>query len=293
MGRLEWLGKLTNRLAIGFLLLAACSDIERSMICSASEPKEAHEFIMMVMDPLSAPLACDCVKGYANRQYQRLGDYLQERLSAPVRVVWSESLEEALAKESRQSCDLVIGKDSVVIAQGKEAGLRLRGIASLTDLQGSTKQHGLFVVRSNSESASVLDLEGHQIFFGTENCDEKWLAPKRLLEELEVSIAKSQVFGSCSEAAKALMALPADAKAAAVISSYAQPLLEGCGTIKKGDLRVVGKTDDLRFISAFVNHELPTEQQQAIEAAILSVSDPELLKALESENGFVPYDAKR
>jgi len=39
--------------------------------------------------------------------------------------------------------------------------------------------------------------------------------------------------------------------AATVISSYAQPLLEGCGTIKKGDLRVIGETDPMPFVVAF------------------------------------------
>ncbi len=79
-------------------------------------------------------------------------------------------------------------------------------------------------------------------YLGNEDCDEKWAAPKQLIERLEIEVApESKSFASCSEAAKALLQLPKETLACAVISSYAAPLLEGCGTIKKGDLKIVGQ----------------------------------------------------
>ena len=46
---------------------------------------EPRTFSLIVMDPLAAPLSCPCVKGYAQRDYQRLADYLSKQLACPVR----------------------------------------------------------------------------------------------------------------------------------------------------------------------------------------------------------------
>ena len=257
----------------------------------STEPASSSLLTMVVMDPLAAPLACDCVQGYANRQYQRLAEALEARLDTKVQVHWTESLAKLREKEPDTRFDLVIGKDSVVVAQGKKLGLGFLPIASLTGKDGKTTQHGLFVVRAESSVASLIDLEGATIFFGPEECDEKWSAPRGLLATLDVKTASdSKVYGACSEAAKALMALPDDAMAAAVISSYAAPLLEGCGTINKGDLRIVGQTGDLPFVTAFVDQTLPQSRRDEIKQALITLRDKELLTVLESAKGFKVYD---
>ena len=82
-------------------------------------------------------------------------------------------------------------------------------------------------------------------------------------------------------------------RAAAVISSYAQPLLEGCGSINKGDLRVIGQTDPVPFVTAFVREDLPRTVRAAIEAALLSTgSVPNLLRQLQTHKGFVHASAE-
>jgi ABC-type phosphate/phosphonate transport system substrate-binding protein len=79
-----------------------------------------------------------------------------------------------------------------------------------------------------------------------------------------------------------------DEKAATVISSYAAPLLEGCGTVKKGELRVVGETDPVPFIGAFADDKLSAADRDAIKAALLETGQSEALRtALESKKGFV------
>ena len=78
---------------------------------SVGIPLDAAEkpgLTMVVMDPLAGPLACDCVQGYAQRKYEHLGTYLQEKLSRPVKVVWSESLPAAIKEHGE--AHLVIGK---------------------------------------------------------------------------------------------------------------------------------------------------------------------------------------
>ena len=84
-------------------------------------------------------------------------------------------------------------------------------------------------------------------------------------------------------------------RTATVISSYAQPLLEGCGTIKKGDLRVVGETAPVPFIVAFVNDSLSLTEKESVRKVLFAVGkDRDLCTALETKDGFVtPPGAKK
>ena len=110
-----------------------------------------------------------------------------------------------------------------------------------------------------------------------------------LLKENGIELpTQPETSAACSAAAKQLVELDSSIPAAAVISSYAEPLLEGCGTIKKGELRVIGETKELPFVTAFVNQKLDKDLREKIGAALLdSVSEPDLLVALESLDGFV------
>ncbi len=145
---------------------------------TASKSADDTSITMIVMDPLSAPLACDCVQGYANRQYQRLSEHLEKSLDVRVKIFWSESLAEAISSKTSGQCDLVIGKDSVVRHQASALKRKFVPIASLTGLDGKTTQKGLFVVKAKSTIASVIDLEGAKLLYGLEECDEKYRVPR-------------------------------------------------------------------------------------------------------------------
>lgn len=244
---------------------------------------------VIVMDPMALPLACDCVKGYAQRKYEKLADYLQVELKESVRVVWSENLGNTLRDTTEGKVTIVIGKDSVIRASAKGSKLNLTPVAHLTDMQGGVMQHGLFVVRTEDKAASLLDIEGYKIFWGPSDCDEKSAAPRAKLKELEIDSVDGGDCASCSVAAKQLMAEPKDAKAVAIISSYAEPLLAGCGAVQKGDLKIVGKSEEVPFVAAFVNAQLPAEKVRKIQSALLDMKSEEMLAALETKNGFVDY----
>src|SRR5947199_325677 len=61
--------------------------------------------------------------------------------------------------------------------------------------------------------------------------------------------AKVETCSACSDGAETILQLGKDVRAATVISSYAAPLLEGCGHVKKGDLRIVGATAPVPFVT--------------------------------------------
>ncbi len=246
---------------------------------------------LVVMDPLSAPLSCDCVKGYAQRKYEKLGEYLSKCLNRKVEVTWAESLEKALKETTKGRADLIIGKHSVVLYDARHAKFAVTPIAALTGKNGKTTQTGLIVVRKDDPAKAVADLAGYRILFGPEDCAEKYAAPMQLLKKHAVSLpVKVEIEATCSTAAKALMELEADVKAAAVISSYAEPLLAGCGTIKKGDLRVIGVSEEVPFITAFAADSLDTSLRDALRKALLDVGEnADLLTALETSEGFVEF----
>jgi len=269
---------------IGVLLLMMAPSLD--LVRADSEPIR-----ILVMDPLSAKLSCDCVKGYAQRKYERLAAHIEKMLGRPVQMVWTESLAKAKTELKDIPPDLVIGKHSVILTDAKEEGWDAIPIASLTGKDGKTTQTGLIVVRKDDIALTTADLYGYRIFFGPADCDEKSMAIKTLLRVSGIDVPENpEIASSCSEAVKKLVALPADEKAAAVISSYAEPLLAGCGTVKKGDLRIIGVSEEVPFITAFARASLPADQRSALSSALLNVNqNPDLIRALESKSGFVSF----
>jgi ABC-type phosphate/phosphonate transport system substrate-binding protein len=272
------------RTVLGILLLG---------LLSLATPTQAEDCTLhvVVMDPLSAPLSCDCVKGYAQRKYEKLGDHLAKTLARPVKVTWAESLVKAV-KETGGLAQLVIGKHSVVLHDAAKLQRKMEPIAALSGAEGETTQTGLLVVRTSDPAKGAGDLAGYRIFFGPEDCDEKSAVIVDLLKAHNLPVpTEKETCPACSNAAAKLMELKADDKAVAVISSYAERLLEGCGTVKKGDLRVIARSKPVPFITAFADASLSTAEQETIKTALLAVAEQvELLEALETEAGFVPYE---
>lgn len=240
---------------------------------------------MLVMDPLSDRIACDCVAGYARRNYEKLADFLGERLHRRIELVYAESLTSAPAT-AQQKIDLIAGKLSEVVADATKVGLRVRTVAMLTGKDGLVTQTGLFVVRHDDPARSVVDLKKHRILFGPEDAAEKHSAAVATLEAFRVPVSKKpSVKASCSAAALAVAERDADV---AIVSSYAMPLLEGCGTIDKGTLRVIGKTDPVPFIGLLATDRVDRQEEQRIAAVLAEVRTQQaLLAALESRDGFL------
>ncbi len=274
-----------------FFLTAACSgflvaDASRGLAADASP----EGLLVVVMDPLAAPLSCPCVEGYAQRKYECLGEYLQTHLDRPVDVVFAEALSVALKKHPGRKPAVIIGKDSVVRADAKKAGLRAKHLACLTGKDGATTQTGLIVVAAEDPATEVADLKDYRIFFGTADCSEKYDAAAELLRAAKIALPEQrETTQACSEGACQVLDLRGSERAAAVISSYAKPLLEGCGTIKKGELKVIGETEPVPFIGAFVTEAVSEDVQDQIRESLLRAgTDAELCKALETLLGFVP-----
>jgi len=136
---------------------------------------EEHAFTLIVMDPLAAPLSCPCVEGYAQRKYEVLAEHLKASLKRDVLLVFAKALCVGI-KETESKADLIIGKDSVVLADAAAAEIGLSALAQLTDKVGSTKQRGLIVVDKDDPAQATRDLNGYTIMSGPAEADEKHTA---------------------------------------------------------------------------------------------------------------------
>ncbi len=276
--------------------IAACWMMSAVVLADdAKTPAPADQALsLVVMDPLAEPLSCPCVQGYAQRKYEKLAEYLTERLGRPVNVTFAESFEKALAKENCKTIDIAIGKDSVVRHDATLAKLKVRPLARLTGQDGKTTQNGLIVVRSADRAQQLEDLQGYRILFGPQECDEKFAAVREALVSAGVEVPAvdaAETSQACSDGACKIIDWGDSQHAAAVISSYAAPLLEGCGTVKKGDLRVVGETMQVPFITAFATNRLDSAVRKELRQALLDVGQkPELKAALETLTGFIAID---
>ncbi|GAA4419574.1 PhnD/SsuA/transferrin family substrate-binding protein [Bremerella cremea] len=254
---------------------------------------EEKPLTMVVMDPLAAPLSCPCVEGYAQRKYEALEAFLEKQMGQSVHLLFTESLETLKPEDlAGGTIDIVIGKDSVVRYDTKQKGLSATALARLTDKTGSTTQYGMIVVPKDDPAQKPADLKGYQIYFGAIDAAEKHEAAIELLTKAGITLPETlEISQACSDGACKILELEGPTKGAAVISSYAAPLLEGCGTIKKGDLRVIGKTKTVPFVTAFATDNLSPEQQKKVHDSLMMVAtEPELCSQLETLVGFVPVE---
>ena len=276
------------------IFLAAVLATCLTTVVAADEPKSGDAVVIVVMDPLAKPLSCPCVAGYAQRDYEKLAAALQDRLGREVKVVFNESLVAALKKDGSTRADIVIGKQSVILHDAQEAKLQLKKVAMLTGKDGLTTQRGLVVVASADPAKKIADLTDYRIFFGPKECDEKHAAALQLLKKHSVDApAKLETAVACDEGAINILELSSKGvRGCAVISSYAKPLLEGCGQVPKGALRIVGETEEIPFIAAYVNASLDQELQTALTDGLLksTAGDVALRIALETKRGFVAAD---
>jgi outer membrane protein assembly factor BamB/ABC-type phosphate/phosphonate transport system substrate-binding protein len=281
-------------LAFPLLVAVGLPSLAVEAAAPVETPAAEKGLSLVVMDPLAAPLSCPCVQGYAQRRYEKLAEYLTVQLGRPVHVTFAESFDKALSKEGCDGIDIAIGKDSVVRHDAAATQMKVTPLGLLTGKDGKTTQTGLIVVRSTDPAHAVSDLRGYRILFGPRECDEKFAAARLLLTAAGIAVPppeSAETSAACSDGACKIIDWGDSQKAAAVISSYAAPLLEGCGTIKKGDLRVVGETAPVPFITAFATNRVDAALRDRIRAALLSAgTHAEMLAALETLVGFVPLD---
>lgn len=242
-----------------------------------------------VTDPLAAALACHCVEGYGQRDYEGLGRFLGQQLGREVAVTFG-SVAPAPEPPARGAPepppDLLIGPWSQVLAEARREGWSLRPIAQLTDPDGAVTRTGVVMVPAASPAKRLEDLAGKRVLVG--------LAEAAL--EREAALALFAAYGAVVEPvvavaeSSAAVAVAEATVAAAVLSSDTLPLIFGCGAVSPEELREIGRTGEIPGITVFAGTALPAPVRRRLQAALEGVRrEPELCRRLESREGFAPF----
>ena len=256
--------------------------------------KDAQPILFVVLDPLAKELACACVKGYGQRDYRKLTAKLESALKQPVSVEFSDDLTETLKLATPGQEVIVAGEQSRVAQDSKKAGLKSHPICELTDPDGGTSIVGSFVVRAGDSAKELKDISGRKLLFGLADTEQNHSAVQAALRTAGVeSGIKSEKRDAYNTAALDVLDSSSAPPPVAVIPGYGPRLLEGCGSVKRGEIRVIGQTQPLPFIAVFVADNVSAEKREKIQKTLLDVkSDAKLLNAIESRDGFKPIKAE-
>jgi outer membrane protein assembly factor BamB len=258
----------------------------------------ARPLTLIVMDPLSRELACACVKGFGQRDYRKVSTRLAAELKERVSIEFSDDLADTLELIGGKEGEfLVIGDRSLVARDATKAGLKCKPLCDLSDRDGNTDLAACFVVRSDDPAKTIHDLAGRKLLVGLAAADEKFTAAMETLRAAKIDPPKPEKHGNFNDAALDLLDSEASPLPVAVLPSYAIALLQGCGSVKPGNLKVIAKAPAAPFITLFASDNIPAEKREKIQAALLALrNDPLLLEALESKEGFKlvqPASAKK
>ncbi len=274
------------QIAVALSLFASRYDAARGQQTAATGAPA--QLSILVADPLAKGMACECVAGFAQRRYDALALALEKRLRFPVKTFQGAKLSAYWSDDQKVS--LIVGKYSDVVFQSREMGRPVYPIATLTDSRGLTTLQGLFVVRAGNAARTLSDLQGYRVIFGPKSCDEKHRAAIDALRAAGVTlpdVESLETVPSCTDGANQLMKLTDGDKVVTVISDYAKTLLEGCHSIPKDSLRVIGRTEPVPFVTVFATDEVAPELRSTIQQELLAGNRfPTLLRLLESKNGF-------
>ena len=280
---------------LGAMLLALVLSVGGCASSRPARPASSQPIMLVVLDPLAKELACACVKGYGQRDYRKLGARLELTLKQRVVVEYSDDLAESLKLASRGQEVIVVGEQSLIVQSAKRAALKCHSICELTDPDGSTTLTASFVARSDDQAKELKDISGRKFLFGLADTEANHGIVQAALRASGMEFtAASEKRAAYSDAALDVLDSQSSPHPVAVIPGYALRLLEGCGSITPGDLKVIGKTQPVPFITVFVAENIQAEKEQKILKTLLGInSDAKMLKAMESRDGFKPVQDKK
>ncbi len=242
---------------------------------------------VLVMDPLCARLGCACVPGHGQRDYRYVGNHLARTLGRNVELFYAESIETGLTL-SPFCFDFVVGPRGVVLADASELGLEIQALAALTNKKGVSTVSGQLVVKSKEEISSLEQLEGKKVILGPAEVPETHRMAKRFLR---VSGMLNRFETSVADSVESAVYAVADGEAdATFIPDYLFSILEGCGKVNPGALKIIANTEPTNFVQFFAirNHgrspEFDTDVNEFREALMLL--DPSI-EMMETQKGFV------
>ncbi len=270
-------------LAAGAFCLSGCRDEPAGGPDGGDRPPGPLR--IFVVDPFAEPRSC--VTDYAPRRYDLLAEHLGRELGRKAELLPGGYLPDVLRLNPGE-VDLIVGKKSLIEADLAGSGQAYRPAAVLSDAEGLTTLVGLFVVPAESALKTLGDLAGKKVLFGPKQDAERHDAALAALNE---AVPNAEMGPEVPRDVTAVLNV-IDGKAdAAVVSEHDLRFGVACGALSAGEVRPVGRSKPVPFITVFLSERLSPQDATAVSGALERVAKtPELLEKLNSRDGFLPVD---
>ena len=206
-----------------------------------------------------------CVAERGLREYAGLAQRLSQASGRKVELAYYQSDTLLIDAAAAGRLDGVICKTWTALLAAQAAHTRLDRLADVTMPDGKAGLEGVFFCRSDSPIKTMQDLTGKTLGVGPDVAYEKDSAVRRRLAGLGVQPGKTVTIPTCVRSALAVRQKEVDA---GVLSSYAYDFGPEELTGKAPDLRELGRTETIPFVTVGLFGTLPADATGALRQAM-------------------------
>jgi len=278
-------------LVIGFIaILAACGSGASSS--SSSSKDSSHKGWPKQMTLVELPNPDDPNAG--NVTQPELRNYLSKKLGIPVNEYQSSGgYAPGIEAISSGKLDVMVASPQSFFQANKEAGVDL-----LARPKSSPAYYSVFITKKdNKEINTINDLKGKSFAFVDPNSSSGYLYPKgTLVQKLKLNpdlVEKSGYFFknvtfSRSHPNSVEGVVMGDYDGATVAKSVLDGMIKS-GTIKKDDIKIIGRTDTIPDATYIIRKNLPSSFKKAVRNAFVSFHNATYFKAVQNnpKGGFI------
>lgn len=249
-----------------------------------SSNKEVLTINLALNDTYCKKTACACIHDIAAREYEELQKQLMEQFNIDLQITYYMEpymMEDQLKAKIH---DGVITKPWNAFMLMKDNHLRYERIADILDVYDNQWLTGVYLVRKDSDIKTMADINGRTLVAGQEDAYEKYHAPLRQLESMNIKPGKIYYKASCLESINELMDKKAEV---AIVSDYVMSASCAVDVASEDDFRVIGETEKMPLCSVVLDRKkISKEDAMRFQKALLALSKDKAPEGMLSA-GFV------
>ena len=270
---------LKGFMIIGMIaLLAACGSEGEASTSEGENNAWPEEIALVQMPNEDNPNAAS--------MHSQLREHLSEELGIEVVEYEGGSYAIGIEAMASENIDIMLATPMSFYQAQKKAGAEL---LVTPQAESGMEYYTAFITQGdNNEINRIEDLEGTNFAFVNAASSSGYLYPKgTLVQELDLEPNKIEESGyffenvTFSEShANSLMGIAmGDFEAAAVSARQIDNMIEA-GNIEEGDVKVIGRTQDIPDPSYIIRGDLPEDFKEAIKEAFISFDDDAYFEAI-------------
>ena len=228
--------------------------------------------------------ACSCIHDLAAREYEELQDTLKSKYNIDLQI--SYFIEEYELNDSllARKFDGVICKPWLAFMLTPDNDIKYKRVADLLDPSGNQWLTGKIIVKQDSPSKDMKDIDGKTLVAGQPDSYEKYHAPFAMFKKEGIDPGEVINKASCTECINTLSDNLADV---AIISDYALTASCAVDFAKPEDFRVIAETEKMPLCSVILDMAKVSEADALrLQNALLEISGENAPKGLLNK-GFV------